>query len=313
MKIRLGYVAIPLSIGKVTASSSMTYTYYKTLPKEAAKKRLDEIIQSNFSDLKKILYYNDKNDIRFYRLTSNLFPLSTHPDISYNPYQIYQKELKEIGLLIKKYLMRVDTHPNQFCVLNSTNPNVVQSSISILKDQYDMYQAMEISGKIILHIGGGIYSKKAGMNRFMKQFQLLPEEIKKCILLENDDKLYTASDVLKVCEALKIPMVLDYHHHLCNPCGEDIKMLLGRIYATWEKETLPVKMHFSSPKNKKEFRSHHDYIDLDAFVSFLKLLKQQDQDVDVMLEAKAKDEALFRLIRGLKYYDILIVGTTIYL
>lgn len=313
MKIRLGYVAIPLSIGKVTASSSMTYTYYKTLPEDEAKKRLDEIIRSNFSDLKKILYYNYKNDIQFYRLTSNLFPLSTHPGISYFPYQCYQKELKEIGDLIKKYQIRVDTHPNQYCVLNSIHEDVVASSINILKDQYDMYQAMGISGKIILHIGSGTYSKKAGMNRFIKQFSLLPEEIKECILLENDDKLYTASEVLSVCEQLKIPMVLDYHHHLCNPCSEDIKLLLGRIYATWEKETLPVKMHFSSPKNKKEFRSHHDYIDLDSFLSFLELLKQQKQDVDIMLEAKAKDEALFRLLRGLKYHDVFITGTTILL
>ena len=311
MKIRLGYVSIPVSIGKLTPSSTMTYTYYKTLEESAAIKRLDEIIRSNFSDLKKILYYNKQNEIQFYRLTSNLIPLATHPNISCDFYHIYQKELKEIGTLMKDYHMRVDTHPNQYCVLNSTNSDVVCSSINILKDQYDMYQTMGINGKIILHIGGGTYGKKAGINRFIKNFQLLPESLQNSILLENDDKLYTVSDVLMVCEKLKIPMVLDYHHHLCNPCEEELTELLDRIYDTWKNETLSIKMHFSSPKNKQEFRSHNTYIDLDSFLSFLKLLKKKNQDVDVMLEAKGKDEALFRLIRGLKYKNIIVNGTTI--
>lgn len=311
MKIRLGYVSIPVSIGKLTPSSTMTYTYYKTLEESAAIKRLDEIIRSNFSDLKKILYYNKQNEIQFYRLTSNLIPLATHPNISCDFYHIYQKELKEIGTLMKDYHMRVDTHPNQYCVLNSTNSDVVCSSINILKDQYDMYQTMGINGKIILHIGGGTYGKKAGINRFIKNFQLLPESLQNSILLENDDKLYTVSDVLMVCEKLKIPMVLDYHHHLCNPCEEELTELLDRIYDTWKNETLSIKMHFSSPKNKQEFRSHNTYIDLDSFLSFLKILKKKNQDVDVMLEAKGKDEALFRLIRGLKYKNIIVNGTTI--
>ena len=313
MKFRLGYVSIPLSIGKLTPSSTMTYTYYQSLEENIALKRLDEIIRSNFSDLKKILYYNKQNQIQFYRLTSNLIPLATHPNIKYDFHHIYEKELQEIGTLITEYHMRVDTHPNHYCVLNSTNSDVVCSSINILKDQYDMYQTMGINGKIILHIGGGTYGKKAGINRFINNFQLLPKALQDCILLENDDKLYTASEVLMVCERLKIPMVLDYHHHLCNPCEEEITELLDRIYDTWKNESLPIKMHFSSPKSKQEFRSHHTYIDLDSFLSFLKLVKKKNQDVDVMLEAKGKDEALFRLIRGLKYQNVVVNGTTILL
>lgn len=313
MKIHLGYVSIPLSIGKITPSSQVTYTYYKKLKDGDANRKLDAVIRSNFSDLKKILYYNYQNEIFFYRLTSNLIPLSTHPKVFYPAYSIYKSELEEIGSLIREYQIRVDTHPNQYCVLNSTNPDVVHSSINILKDQYYMYQAMKIDGKIILHIGGGTYGKKAGMNRFIKQFRLLPKELQGLILLENDDKLYTASDVLMVCEVLKIPMVLDYHHHLCNPCKESLSTLLDRIYYTWKDEKLPVKMHFSSPKNKQEIRSHHTYIDVDMFLSFLNLLKTKDEDVDVMLEAKGKDEALFRLVRQLRYRDVLVSGTTILL
>lgn len=63
------------------------------------------------------------------------------------------------------------------------------------------------------------------------------------------------------------------------------------------------KIHFSSPKNKREYRAHNDYIDTNSFIQFLNILKQKNQDVDIMLEAKAKDDALFRLVRELKYHE----------
>ena len=72
-------------------------------------------------------------------------------------------------------------------------------------------------------------------------------------------------------------------------------------------------MHYSSPKSKKEKRAHHDYIDIDSFVKFLNKLKPLNQDIDIMIEAKAKDEALFRLVRQLKYLGYKIEGTTIIL
>lgn len=313
MKIKLGYVSVPLTLDHVTASSLMTYTYYQKLGEVEANKRLDEIIKSNFSDLEKILYYNYQNDILFYRLTSNLIPLETHPNVDYEIYHRYKKEFLKIGALFKKFHIRTDVHPNAYCVLNSTKQEVVESSINILQSAYNMFQAMKIDGKIILHVGGGTYGKKAGINRFIKNFRSLPNHLQKIILLENDDKLYHAEDVLLICEALQIPFVLDYHHHICNPCDERIENLLERIYVTWKNEKENPKMHFSSPKTKTEKRSHHTYINLDDFVLFLRILKEKEQDVDVMIEAKGKDEALFRLIRGLKYKNISVSGTTIIL
>lgn len=313
MKIRLGYVSIPVTLDHVTPSSQVTYTYYQKKEIHEANKHLDKVIQSNFSDLEKILYYNYQNEIHFYRLTSNLIPLITHPKVDYEVYKRYQQQFLRIGSLIQKYDIRVDVHPNAYCVLNSTKKEVVESSINILKTAYNMFLCMQIEGKIILHVGSGTYSKKAGMNRFIKHFRMLPKTLQRLIVLENDDKLYNASEVLMICEVLQIPMVLDYHHHICNPCEEKIEDLLDRIYLTWKKESFNPKMHFSSPKNKKEKRSHHDYINPEDFLSFLKILKEKKQDVDIMIEAKAKDEAMFRLIRNLKYHDIKVIGTSIIL
>ena len=65
-------------------------------------------------------------------------------------------------------------------------------------------------------------------------------------------KHYVVNMVLYICETLKIPMVLDYHHYLCNNENEKIEDYLPRILNKWKKEKLNPKMHFSSPKNKKE-------------------------------------------------------------
>jgi UV DNA damage endonuclease len=62
-----------------------------------------------------------------------------------------------------------------------------------------------------------------------------------------------------------------------------------------------VKMHFSSPKNKRDYRSHNEYINGDDFINFIEILKKYDRDIDIMLEAKGKDDSLFRLVRYIKY------------
>lgn len=95
-------------------------------------------------------------------------------------------------------------------------------------------------------------------------------------------------------------MVLDYHHYICNSGNIDINKYYETIFSTWNSTP---KIHFSSPKNKtkKEIRSHHDYIDSDAFISFIDSIKDLDFNIDIMLEAKGKDDALFRLVRELKF------------
>ena len=127
--------------------------------------------------------------------------------------------------------------------------------------------------------------------------------------MENDDKIFNIVDCLNLCQKLNIPFVLDYHHHLCNNDGIRIDNYLKDIFNTWH--SIP-KIHFSSPKNqtKKEIRSHHDYINVEDFIKFLDKIKYLDIDLDIMLEAKAKDEALFKLVRLLKYYDYKFIDET---
>lgn len=299
MKIRLGFLGNPHTL--LEGFHTMNYTRYKKLGNKA-EKELDKLILANLDTLNKIIEYNKKNNIFFYRIIDNLLPLATIENINYD-YTKFKDKFKKIGDKIKKYNMRVDIHPDHFCILSSNRKEVIENSIRILKIEKFIFDMLDIKAKVIIHIGSKNPSKEEALNRFKTNFFNLEKDIKEMIILENDDVSYTASETLSICQELNIPMVLDYHHFNCNhEKNEKIEKLLPKIIKTWKSQN--PKMHFSSPKSQKEKRTHHFYIDYNSFLKFINLLKNENIDIDIMLESKGKDEALFKLLRQLKYYNM---------
>lgn len=299
MKIRLGYACISKTLSNVTTSSTVTYT---TFQKDKDYKKIDTAIKSNLNALKEILTYNIKNNIHFFRLSSKLIPLATKSDVIFDYIDPYKDYYHSIAKIIKDNKLRIDFHPDEFCVLNSTKSEVVKNSIAILEYHYNLLKALEIKNKIlVLHIGGNTFGKKNSISRFINNFNTLSKDIQESIAIENDDKIFNIMDCVYISKNINVPVILDYHHHICNHDELDINDYLKDILSSWHNAT--PKMHFSSPKNKtkKDFRSHNDYINVDDFINFIDLLKPFNHDVDIMIEAKAKDEALFRLVRELKY------------
>ena len=299
MKIRLVYACISKTLSNVTTSSTITYT---TFQKDKDYKKIDTAIKSNLNALKEILTYNIKNNIHFFRLSSKLIPLATKSDVIFDYIDPYKDYYNSIAKIIKDNKLRIDFHPDEFCVLNSTKSEVVKNSIAILEYHYNLLKALEIKNKIlVLHIGGNTFGKKNSISRFINNFNTLSKDIQESIAIENDDKIFNIMDCIYISKNINVPVILDYHHHICNHDELDINDYLKDILSSWHNAT--PKMHFSSPKNKtkKDFRSHNDYINVDDFINFIDLLKPFNHDVDIMIEAKAKDEALFRLVRELKY------------
>lgn len=304
MNIRLGYACISKTLD-ITSSHTITYTNYeKTRNKE---EKLIEITNKNLNNLEEILKYNIKNNIHFYRMSSKIIPLATHPNIKLNLLNIFKEKLEYIGNIIKENNLRVDIHLDEYCVLNSTNSNIVSSTINIIKFYKNMLKTMNIESYMILHIGSSAFGIEKSITRFINNFKKLDEESKNMIILENDDKVFKIEDVLKICKTLNIPMVLDYHHYKCNKV-EPLEQHIKEIIKTWKGKT--PKMHISSKKNNKEFRSHHDYIDINDFIELINILKTQTKNIDIMIEAKQKDMALFKLIRELKYKDYKLIDET---
>lgn len=301
MLIRLGYACLSKTLSNVTSSTPFTYTEYL---KNNDFNKLNDIIYSNLSNLSQLIDYNIKNNIHFFRLSSKIIPLATKSDVIFNYFDHFKNLYQVIGDKIHKSNMRVDFHPDQFCVLNSTKEEVIQNAIEILKYHYHLLDYLNIKDKVIvLHIGSSVFGKENSKRRFINNFKKLPLDIQKCIVIENDDKIFNVKDCIDIFHEIETPIVLDYHHHVCNNDNNNIVLddYLVTILNSWKKTT--PKIHFSSPKNKtkKDFRSHNDYINSDDFIQFINKLKSYGIDVDIMIEAKAKDEALFRLVRELKY------------
>ena len=308
MRVRLGYVAISNVLGKkVTTSSTVTFANYKKIVSEEKRiEKLKTVALSNLDALTQLIKYNIENEIHFYRISSALIPLVTHPEVGYFGHrEIFKKDFEYIGKLIRESNMRVDTHPDEFNVINSTNPKVVESCIINLTKQLEWFEDMNYKdGKMVIHVGGATGGKEEALKRFITNFNSFPDNIKNTLIIENDDKTYTAKETLELCKTINVPMVLDIHHHNCNNTGNDIKDILEDIINTWDNEKLPPKMHFSSPKDRdlegKVDRKHADFIDPIDFINFLEVLKIFDKDVDIMLECKEKDIALFKLVEDIQ-------------
>ena len=305
MKIRLGYVAIALNLGKVTSSSTLTYSRYSKLDEKEQLEKLKSITYSNLGALEKILNYNIDNGIHFYRITSNLIPLATHPNVLWDYKRYFKEDFKYIGKIIRNSNMRVDLHPDQFNVINSLREDVVKSTLVNLNTAVDIFELINYDeGKLVLHVGSAQGGKEKSIERFINNFNTFPDRVKRRIILENDDKIFTAKEVLEICKTLKIPMVLDIHHHNCNNEGENIEDYIEDIFKTWSNENLPPKIHFSSPREFENDKKHSDFINSEDFISFLDKIKNKvNVDFDVMIEAKKKDQALFELADNLKKYD----------
>ncbi|MHB8062080.1 MAG: UV DNA damage repair endonuclease UvsE [Ruminiclostridium sp.] len=300
MIFRLGFVAMTLSLENCSPSGTVTYATYKTLKDDNARRvRLARVSRSNIENTLRILKYNYALNIEVYRLTSKLIPLATHNELSDWDYSTeFFDEFRELGEYIKSKSLRISAHPDHFTILNPIKKEVLEGSIRDLDYHVNLFEALGLNDyryKLVLHVGGVYDDKEKAIERFKQNFVMLPDRIRKRIILENDDKSYTAADVLSICEELHIPMVLDVHHHNCVNNGEPIGELLPGIFKTWDNEADPPKIHFSSPKSEKDFRSHADYINYSDFMEFIYVAKEVDKDIDIMLEVKMKDKALFDL------------------
>lgn len=314
MIVRFGYVAMSTVIKDCSPSKTMTMaTFNKLGDRAAALRRLENIARMNLHNTLRLLKHNNGSDIKVYRMTSKLIPLGTHPDLQdWDPFVALADEFAEVGQYVKDHGMRVSFHPDHFTVLSTPRPEVLISSIRDLKHHTDMLQAMALpaTAKNNIHIGGAYGDKPVAAKRFEVHFRDLPVEVQERITLENDDKTFTAPETLEVARNVGLPMVLDIHHQWVNNEGELPWELWPEIQKTWQSELackdvvagelLPPKIHVSSPKGPSDLRSHADGVEPAPLLSFLKHIAADTPAIDVMIEAKLKDGALFGLMEVMK-------------
>lgn len=301
MIVRLGYVAMALNILEGSPNKTITYANLMKIEKRRDQyEKLKNLTGINLERLYRVLKYNMFHQVHVFRITSKLIPLAAHPEFSDWDYAAdFKERFEEIGAYIKAHQMRVSFHPDHFTLLNSPSEDVVKASIAGLQYHTRLFELMRLGeeAKLVVHIGGSYKNKAAAFARFCENFQRLPEAVRQRLIIENDDKTFGARDALTLCKTLGVPMVLDAHHHACLNDGEPLAQIWPEFIATWNGER--PKIHFSSPRDAKNFRAHADYIDTRDFYDLLQTARDFGEDFDVMLEAKQKDKALFQLMKDL--------------
>lgn len=251
---------------------------------------IDELITDNITALKQAILYCISHNIKSFRINSRFCPAITHPEVGY-PFKVYPG-LQECKELAHKHDIRLTFHPDQFVVLNSPHPDVVEKSIQEI--EYHATLADHLGADVInIHAGGVYGDKQSALARFAENFPRLSPSARAKLTLENDDKNYTPQDLLPLCERLNIPLVYDVHHHRCHPDSLTEKQATTAALSTWNREPL---FHISSPLNEKTPSRHHDYINPADFPLFWLTL----DPLTVEIEAKAKELAVEKLMRDLK-------------
>jgi UV DNA damage endonuclease len=329
MIVRFGYVAMSMELENASPSRTMTMATFSKLPdREAGLRRLERIAEENLHNTLRLLKHNRYMDVQVYRMTSKLIPLATHGLLSdWNPYPALADRFAEVGGFIREHQMRVSFHPDHFTVLSTPRPEVYAHSVKDLNHHVTMLEMMGLDERATcnVHVGGTYGNKETAADRFLRQFGQLEERIARRITLENDDKTFTASETLEISEQAGAPMVLDLHHHAVNnPDNEPADKLWTRIARTWDRfgwnglqqdagsdanpdqapgKRLPPKIHISTPRSDKDPRAHADYVDPAPLMRFLLDIAGSTPAIDVMIEAKRKDESLFRLMDELKLLE----------
>lgn len=307
MQVRFGYVAMSTVIEGVSPSKTMTATAFaKLADRDAAIRKLERIAEENLANTLRLLKHNLAHDIRFYRFSSRLIPLLGHEMLAdWDPIIRLSEPFAAIGAFVRKHGMRVGFHPDHYTVLSTPRTDVLDKSVADLDRHVQMLEQMGLDerAKLNVHIGGAYGDKARTMERFLRQFEALPPRIRNRMMLENDDKTFNAAETLAACEKLGVPMVLDIHHHAVNREGESLTDLWPRIAATWEGKGVPPKIHASSPKSERDPRSHADYLHVPDLVDFFRIAARITPELDVMIEAKMKDGALFKLMEELADTD----------
>jgi len=307
--MNLGYACInmKLSYPKKYGLDQHRITMNRSMIKRTFdEKGLDytsELVMKNVADLHSIIQWNEDNGIKFFRMSSEIFPWASEYYQDWDNFpniKFIQSILRESGDLATQYGHRLTAHPGPFNVLVSPNENVVQNTITDLTIHADIMDFMGLSrtpyNKLNIHCNGVYGDKQSAMDRFCKNFERLPESVQTRLTVENDDKasMYSVKDLYEgIHKRIGIPIVFDYHHYKFNTGEQTEQEALEMALSTWG-DIKPV-VHYSESKAEHELnesikpQAHSDIIN--------QLPNTYGKEVDVMVEAKHKELAIQPFIK----------------
>ena len=266
----------------------------KVLLRRPLKKKID----ANLACLQKTLEYNVTHGLLFFRIASGIIPFASHPINTFDWQEHLQAQFEEIGEYITRNSFRISVHPDQFTLINSISEDIFTRSRNELQYHADLLDCLNLdySAKIQIHVGGAYGDKAKSMDTFISRYTLLDESIKRRLVIENDERLYTADNCLTISKQTGIPVLFDVFHHKINHNPESSADYFKLANETWNQKKDGVLMvDYSSQKPNGKIGQHAESIDEADFRRFL--LGKQEFDFDIMLEIKDKEVSALKALK----------------
>ncbi len=211
-------------------------------------------LKCSLEEVDRILDYLHGERLDMYRLSSDLAPYATHPDMPQFHAMVAESdaELRAFGAKARALDMRLSFHPSQYVLLNSPDAELTRKSIWDLSSQAEMLDRMGLNDEAVMvtHVGGVYDDHEASRARWIEGWRACPDHVRRRLVLENDDIRFSAADALWIHEHTGVRLIFDYQHFWClNPEGLEMRATLERFLATWPDGVRP-KIHFSSPRTE---------------------------------------------------------------
>ena len=294
--MNLGYACINTAL-----KANSIFTNRTMRRKTFDSKGLDyvsDLSLQNVKDLEIIVKWNNEMGIKLFRLSSQIFPWMEEYEFCdlKDDVEICDR-MFEIGNIARQAGQRLTMHPGPFHCLASPNPKVVKRTIIGLDKHSEQFNMMGYEpshyNKINIHVGGAYGDKESALNRFCKNFELLRDDTKKRLVVENDDSPteYSVKDLYEgVYKRIGTPITFDYFHHKFNTGGQTEEEALKLASTTWP-TGITQCCHYSESRRKEKLdesirpQAHSDiiYDKIDTY----------GLEPDIVIEAKLKEQAIF--------------------
>jgi len=273
----------------------MTYKSFSSKERSESLEKLSGIIINNFSVTKEIIKHCAANNIKGYRLSSDLCPVIKHPSVMLEledlpNYKLIEEEINNVSAAIKETGIRVSAHPSEYITLTSEDPIKVNHSLIDLEFHAEIFERLDLSKTYYNPLN--IHVRKEGdpeelSKTFIDNYNKLSSNVKSRLVLENNDtgKTWTVEILKKYFyDTYNIPVTYDNLHHnmLNNNMSHEDAFFLA--YSTWN--CAPI-FHYSEGKNGT--RAHSDMA--------INLPINYDRDVLFDVELKNKDYAILDILK----------------
>lgn len=287
------------------------YHSRKIIKRIIVRDGMDELkrrILLNLQDLIKMILWNEENGIKVFRLSSELFPHKSNKEFIEYDFEFAKSYLKEIGELSRSLNQRLTFHPGQYNVLGTPFNDKLKKTIDDLTYHAEVLELMGM-GKdsvIVIH-GGGLYgNKELTKHRWCDNYNTLEANVRDRVVLENCERMFSIKDCLDISNECGVPIVFDTHHFECYKLlqpkeeFESPEYYIPLILETWKKKNIKPKFHVSEQKpcDVREYRCgcHSDYIEtIPKYL--LEIPDKYDTHIDIIIEAKKKELAIFKLYK----------------